>query len=149
PYDVDLPVDVLTYSNSNCPRPMIHNTAEARTAGCTPRQTDAPVRSSVPQHREAIMIPRIRNYTKGESELLTQVDRGTPMGDLFRRYWWPINVSHELKDKPTFVRLFGEDLVLFRDRQGRPGLVEAKCAHRRANLCFGTTTNAGIRCRYH
>ena len=72
------------------------------------------------------MIPHVRNYSKAESELLSQVDRGTPMGDMLRRYWWPINISHELKDKPTFVRFFGEDLVLFRDRQGRPGLIDAK-----------------------
>src|SRR6185312_15316418 len=95
------------------------------------------------------MIPEIRNYTKAESETLAQVAAGTPMGDLLRRYWWPINISAELKEKPTFVRFFGENLVLFRDRTGHPGLIAANCAHRRANLCLGTTTAKGIRCRYH
>ena len=61
--------------------------------------------------------------TKEENEMLTRVGRGTPMGELLRRYWWPVGISAHLKEKPTFIRLLGEDLVLFRDGQGRAGVV--------------------------
>ena len=87
--------------------------------------------------------------TKEENEILTQVGRGTPMGELLRRYWWPVGISADLKDKPTFIRLLGEDLVLFRDGKGRPGVLGALCSHRRANLCLGNVEEKGIRCRYH
>ena len=54
-------------------------------------------------------------------ELLTQTDTGTPMGDLLRRYWWPIAGASEL-DRPGTkpVRLLGEDLVLYRERPYLP-----------------------------
>ena len=66
--------------------------------------------------------------TEKENTLLTQTMRGTPMGDLLRRYWWPVGISAHLKDKPTFIRVMGEDLVLFRDGQGRAGVLGAYCA---------------------
>lgn len=91
----------------------------------------------------------IRTMTKEENERLTQVRAGTEMGDLLRRYWWAVGISADLKDKPTFVRVLGEDLVLFRDGQGRPGLLGAYCSHRRANLCLGHVERDGLRCRYH
>ena len=87
--------------------------------------------------------------TKAENETLTRVGRGTPMGEVFRRYWLPVGVSADLQDKPTLVRILGEDLVLFRSRSGKPGLLGALCAHRRANLCLGNAAPEGIRCRYH
>jgi len=87
--------------------------------------------------------------TKEENEILTRVGPGTPMGELLRRYWWPIGFSDHLKDKPTFIRLLCEDLVLFRDGRGRPGVLGAYCSHRRANLCLGEIEREGLRCRYH
>ncbi len=87
--------------------------------------------------------------TKEENEILTRVGPGTPMGELLRRYWWPVGISADLKDKPSFIRLLCEDLVLFRDRKGRPGVLGALCSHRRANLCLGSTEERGLRCRYH
>ena len=87
--------------------------------------------------------------TKEENETLTRVGPGTPMGELLRRYWWPVGISAHLKDKPTFSRLLCEDLVLFRDGRGRPGVVGALCSHRRANLCLGDVERDGLRCRYH
>ncbi len=87
--------------------------------------------------------------TRAENETLSRVGPGTPMGEVFRRYWLPVGVSDDLKSKPTFVRVLGEDLVLYRDRGGQVGLLGALCAHRRANLCLGTTMNRGLMCRYH
>src|SRR6185369_11937392 len=81
---------------------------------------------------------------------LTRIGPGTPMGDLMRRYWQPIGAVSEMEGKWTRkVRLLGEDLVLFRDRQGRFGLVAEQCTHRRASLLHGIPTQDGIRCPYH
>lgn len=87
--------------------------------------------------------------SKEQNELLTRVGRGTPMGDLMRRYWWPVGFSADLKEKPTLIRLLGEDLVLFRDARGAAGVLAAHCPHRRANLCLGRINAQGLRCRYH
>ena len=87
--------------------------------------------------------------TREQNELLTRVGPGTPAGDMLRRYWWPIGISADLKDRPTLVRLLGEDLALFRDGSGKAGLLAAQCSHRRANLCLGTVEADGLRCRYH
>ena len=71
-------------------------------------------------------------------ELLTQTGAGTPMGDLLRRYWWPIAGASELDGPGTKpVRLLGEDLVLYKDLGGRWGLIDRHCRHRRADLSYG------------
>ncbi len=89
--------------------------------------------------------------TPEENVLLTQVGPGTPGGELLRRYWYPVAVAQELSaEQPTkFVRLLGEDLVLFRDQAGRVGLLADHCAHRGASLCYGRVEERGISCAYH
>jgi 5,5'-dehydrodivanillate O-demethylase len=88
--------------------------------------------------------------TPENNTLMTQVGKGTPGGELLRRYWHAIGVAAELDEQPTRrVRLLGEDLVVFRDRQGRLGLVQERCPHRRASLAYGFSTSNGIRCAYH
>jgi phenylpropionate dioxygenase-like ring-hydroxylating dioxygenase large terminal subunit len=75
---------------------------------------------------------------------------GTPGGDLLRRYWQPVALSHHLlHNAPQAVRILGEDLVLFRGEDGRPGLLGIKCAHRRADLSYGRVEDGGLRCVYH
>jgi len=81
---------------------------------------------------------------------LTRVGSGTLMGALLRRYWMPIAAVAELDDAPVKpVRLLGEDLVLYRDGQGRYGLLDRHCAHRRADLSYGWVEDCGLRCHYH
>lgn len=80
---------------------------------------------------------------------LTEVGRGTPMGELLRRYWHPVGLSADAAARPRLVRALGEDLVLFRDHQGRPGLLYPRCVHRGASLLYGRTEDRGIRCCYH
>ncbi len=87
-----------------------------------------------------------------ENELLCRVGPGTPMGELFRRYWLPALASSELPEPdcaPVRVRLLGEDLIAFRDSSGRVGLIGEKCAHRRASLFYGRNEEGGLRCVYH
>ena len=89
--------------------------------------------------------------TAEQNELLTRIGPGTLCGELMRRYWHPIAAVSELDSLKwnKRVRLLGEDLVLFRDRQDRYGLITEACPHRRASLAFGIPTNDGIRCPYH
>ncbi len=89
--------------------------------------------------------------TQAENDFLTRVGPGDPAGVLLRRYWHPIAIAQELTaEQPTkFVRLLGEDLVLFRDQQGRVGLLADHCAHRGASLCYGRVEERGIACAYH
>ncbi|MEA2639330.1 MAG: 5,5-dehydrodivanillate O-demethylase oxygenase subunit [Chloroflexota bacterium] len=89
--------------------------------------------------------------TKEQNERLTQTSAGTPAGELLRRYWHPIAVAAELTDEqPTrFVRILGEDLVLFKDKSGNVGLIQDHCAHRGASLLYGRVEERGIACAYH
>jgi 5,5'-dehydrodivanillate O-demethylase len=89
--------------------------------------------------------------TAEENEFFTRVGPGTPMGELLRRYWHPVAVAAELTDEnPTrFVRILGEDLVLFRDKSGNAGLIQDHCAHRGASLLYGRVEERGIACAYH
>ncbi len=86
-----------------------------------------------------------------QNRLLTEVGPGTPMGALLRRHWMPIAGASEFTEEKRVkpVRLMGEDLVLYKDLSGRFGLVERKCAHRRADLSYGFVENCGLRCNYH
>lgn len=88
--------------------------------------------------------------TAEQNERLSRVGPGTPCGELMRRYWHPIAASSQLAEPGTRqVRILGEDLVLYRDRQGGLGLLEPHCAHRGAGLLFGQPDQNGLRCTYH
>jgi phthalate 4,5-dioxygenase len=87
-----------------------------------------------------------------DNERITRVGPGTPAGNLFRRYWLPALLSAEIADRdgvPQRVRILGEDLIAFRVSDGRVGLVDAFCPHRRAPLFFGRNEECGLRCVYH
>jgi phenylpropionate dioxygenase-like ring-hydroxylating dioxygenase large terminal subunit len=90
--------------------------------------------------------------TREENERLTRVGRGTPMGELLRRFWLPFLLTSDLAEPdgaPVRVSLLGERLVAFRDSAGRIGLIERNCAHRCADLFFGRNEDDGLRCTYH
>jgi nitrite reductase/ring-hydroxylating ferredoxin subunit len=81
--------------------------------------------------------------------LLTEIGPGKPMGEVFRRYWQPVATSEQATTRPKKVRVLGEDLILFRDRKGRPGLLYPRCMHRGTTLFYGKVEDEGIRCCYH
>ena len=82
---------------------------------------------------------------------MTRTGPGTPAGKLLRMYWQPAALAEELSGarpvKP--VRLLGEDFVLFKNEQGRYGLLDRHCAHRRADLVYGRREDGGLRCSFH
>jgi 5,5'-dehydrodivanillate O-demethylase len=84
-----------------------------------------------------------------DNKLLTSVGPGTPLGELMRRYWVPVGLSADTTDHPQLVRILGEDLVLFRAKNGKTGLMDSRCSHRGASLVYGWVEENGLRCRYH
>ncbi len=88
--------------------------------------------------------------SREENEYLTRTGPGTPCGELIRRYWQPVALSEELEgEAPLKVKVLGEELVLFRDDQGRVGLLGLHCEHRGADLSLGRIEDGGLRCLYH
>lgn len=85
------------------------------------------------------------------NDLLTRVGPGTPMGEVFRRYWIPAMLSWELDidGEPKRLRLLGEDLIAFRDSSGRVGVLDEFCPHRLTTLWLGRNEDNGLRCVYH
>jgi phenylpropionate dioxygenase-like ring-hydroxylating dioxygenase large terminal subunit len=112
---------------ASLPEPIVVSTLPAETPSATAYDLKAP------RHNAA----------------LTEVGKGTPMGELMRRYWHPVGLVGHATSTPREVRMLGEDLVLFRDGKGRPGLVHARCCHRGTTLYNGRVEEAGIRCCYH
>ena len=92
------------------------------------------------------MLPR------EENELITRVGADAPMGQVLRRYWMPALLATDLPgpdSPPVRVKLLGEELVAFRDSDGRIGLLDEYCPHRLASLFLGRNEECGLRCVYH
>jgi nitrite reductase/ring-hydroxylating ferredoxin subunit len=89
--------------------------------------------------------------SRDQNRLITQTGAGTPAGALLRRYWQPAALAVELEGpRPVRpVKLLGEHFVLFRDEQGRLGLVDRDCPHRGADLAYGRLEDGGLRCLFH
>jgi 5,5'-dehydrodivanillate O-demethylase len=87
--------------------------------------------------------------TKEENERFTRVGPGTPMGEMLRRYWHPVGCSEFLGARPQRLKLLGEELVLYRGEDGKPALMELRCAHRGVALDYGRVEGDCIRCPYH
>ncbi|MBM4263796.1 MAG: Rieske 2Fe-2S domain-containing protein [Deltaproteobacteria bacterium] len=85
-----------------------------------------------------------------EDNLLMHTGKGTPCGELMRRYWQPCVLSGELgADKPLPVTIFGEEMILFRDGAGKPAMIGRYCAHQGVDMIYGRVEPDGLRCMYH
>lgn len=89
--------------------------------------------------------------TSEENDRLVGVGKGTPMGNLLRRYWVPFMPSGDLtaEGEPKRVKLLGEELVCFRNRQGEVGVLDRYCPHRGVDLFYARNEECGLRCIYH
>tara|TARA_A100001037_G_scaffold306439_1_gene351570 strand:+ start:4878 stop:6332 length:1455 start_codon:yes stop_codon:yes gene_type:complete len=90
-----------------------------------------------------------KRHVPSEDPELTHTDPDTPMGEFMRQFWHPICMSEELTDVPKALKIFGEDLVAFRDKSGQIGLMHRHCCHRGASLEYGIIQDQGIVCCYH
>ncbi|HZT08402.1 MAG TPA: Rieske 2Fe-2S domain-containing protein [Chloroflexota bacterium] len=99
-------------------------------------------------------------FNNRDEEDLVRVGPGTPSGEVFRRYWLPVECSANLggggggnvyrgANNPLKLTVLGEHLVLFRDGHGKPGLLAEHCSHRGTSLSYGCVEAEGIRCLYH
>lgn len=98
-------------------------------------------------------------FSNEEEEAIFKLGPGTPSGELFRRYWLPVETSSNLgggrgpvvpsAKNPLPLKVLGEYLVLYRDATGQPGLVAEHCSHRGASLRYGRVEDEGLRCIYH
>ena len=87
-----------------------------------------------------------------QNELLTRVGAGTPMGEFFRQFWFPLIPTSDMPgagERPLRLKLLGESLVAFRDTDGVVGLLSEYCPHRGAPLSYGRNEEGGLRCVYH
>lgn len=90
--------------------------------------------------------------TPEENELLCRVEGTAPMGQLMRRHWTPVCLIEEVSEPdgtPVKAKVYGEDLVVFRDTDGVIGVLDEKCPHRRVSLVYGRNEEGGLRCLYH
>jgi phthalate 4,5-dioxygenase len=90
--------------------------------------------------------------SREDNDTLTRVGPDTVAGRLIRRFWLPALLASEVAEpdgKPVRIRLLGEDLVAFRDTEGRIGLLDEHCPHRRASLALALNAASGLRCLYH
>jgi hypothetical protein len=86
-----------------------------------------------------------------QNDRITRTAPGTAAGNLLRCYWQPAALVDELSgNRPVKpVRLLGEDLVIFKDDNGRYGLIGRHCPHRGTDLAFGRLEDGGLRCPFH
>jgi phenylpropionate dioxygenase-like ring-hydroxylating dioxygenase large terminal subunit len=90
--------------------------------------------------------------SREDNELLVRVGPGTAMGNVMRSFWLPALLESELPEKdgtPVRIKLLGEDLVAFRDSEGRIGLLDEHCPHRGSSLALGVNGECGLRCLFH
>lgn len=90
--------------------------------------------------------------TSAENDLLCRVEGEASMGKLMRQHWTPVCLTEEVRERdgaPVKARVYGEDLVVFRDSDGNVGVLDEKCPHRRVSLVYGRNEEGGLRCLYH
>lgn len=88
--------------------------------------------------------------SQSDSATLCRIGPGTPMSDVFRRFWHPVCLSEQIAKPdcdPVRVEFPGVRLVAFRDSVGKLGLVEEGCLHRGVSLALGRNEDEGLRAR--
>ncbi len=85
---------------------------------------------------------------KMRPELAPGVPNGLEHG--LRNFWYPILQSHDLPSgKPLSIKCLNEDLVVFRDAHGNPGVLVDRCPHRCVKLSAGRILDGELQCAMH
>src|SRR3954463_8399414 len=119
----------------------------------TPMRSFRVMLSPVPRPCKIVLLRLLSiTMTPEENDLLCRVEGDAPMGKLMRRHWVPVGMAEEIPEPdgtPLRARLLGEDLVVFRDSEGKVGVLGEYCPHRGASLVYGRNEEGGLRCLYH
>ncbi len=90
--------------------------------------------------------------SKADNLLMCRVEADQPMGEVLRRFWLPACLLDEVPAAgrgPVKVRLVGENLIAWRNRDGKVALLQEACPHRGASLMLARDEGDGLRCIYH
>lgn len=81
-------------------------------------------------------------------EIAPDIPEGLELG--LRNYWYPVLQSRELPlDRPVGLTALGENLVVWRDADGRPQVVTDMCPHRGVKLSVGRVLEGRLQCAFH
>lgn len=68
---------------------------------------------------------------------------------MYINFWYPTCWSKDLTDEPLKTRILGQDLVIFRDTQGKAHCLSNTCTHRGGSLGDGKVKGDCVQCPYH
>ncbi|MGW4799160.1 aromatic ring-hydroxylating dioxygenase subunit alpha [Nonomuraea sp. NPDC004297] len=69
---------------------------------------------------------------------------------MLKNFWYAVEFSHAVRHRPRKVTCLGQDLVLWRRRDGRVAVLSDLCVHRGGALSMGgLTAEDRIACPYH
>ena len=66
-----------------------------------------------------------------------------------KNFWYTAAFSDEVGPELLPRTLLGEDVIIYRTRDGEPVILEDKCAHRGLPLSMGRLVDDGVQCGYH
>jgi len=68
----------------------------------------------------------------------------------FEDQWYVVALSEEVrKGKKRPIRLFGQDIVVWRHSDGHLGAIDSRCPHMGASLAIGRVVDDAVECPYH
>jgi phenylpropionate dioxygenase-like ring-hydroxylating dioxygenase large terminal subunit len=68
---------------------------------------------------------------------------------MLRNFWYPLALSSDLRRQPRRVTALGQQLVVWRTRTGRVGVLSDLCVHRGGALSDGKVDGEEVTCPYH
>ena len=83
-----------------------------------------------------------------DNEFISRIGAGTAMGTYLRRFWTPLMLSTDLAEPdgtPQEARIYGEDVVAFRDSSGRVGVLQANVSKHLGTELSSNLASAVIR----
>src|SRR5271154_100946 len=115
------------------------------------RERSIPRRLAAPATK-GISTPRPRAWGVSAAAHLQSQDRRAqtpPLG--LREYWYPLVPDRRVpRKKPLFWKMLGDELVLFRNKEGEVKALTDVCPHRGASLAKGKCFFEGtVSCPYH
>jgi renierapurpurin 18,18'-hydroxylase len=64
-------------------------------------------------------------------------------------HWYVVAPSTKLTNKPLGITLWKQEIVIYRDQQGKVHALEDRCPHRQVKLSSGIVSENALECSYH